>query len=141
MTQYNRTFIAVDYGERRIGLAKSDPTGMIASALITLEVKSQKDALSQLMSIIEEYEPDGLVFGYPLLQSGDKSDKCNEIDRFIDKLKKQFERPIYKVDESYTSQQAADIIHAHGKRTGKDKKRIDRLAAVIILERFLEEQG
>ena len=49
--EYNRTFIAIDYGIRRIGLAKSDPTGMIASALATLEVKSQKDAIEKLVKI------------------------------------------------------------------------------------------
>lgn len=139
MTTYNRTFLAFDYGERRIGVAKSDPTGMIASALTTLEVSSQKDALAKIEALINEYDPDGLVFGYPLLKSGDKSEKCKAIDKFIKKIEQFYRKPIYRVDESYSSEEAATIIHAHNKKTGADKKRIDRLAAVIILQRFLEE--
>lgn len=135
----NRTFIAIDFGERRIGLAKSDPSGMIASALLTLEVKSQKDALEQLRRVFEEYRPDAVVVGYPLLLSGDRSDKCAVVDKFIERLKVFYAGPIHKVDEHYSSAEAAKIIHAHGKKTGRDKKRIDRLAAVIILQRFLDE--
>ncbi len=136
---HNRTFIAIDYGSRRVGLAKSDPTGTIASALTTLEVKSPKDALAQLKAIIDEYAPDGLVIGYPVLKSGDKSKKCLEIDGIVEKLRIIYKGPIEKVDERHTSQEAIAIIHAHGKKAGKDKKRIDRLAAVIILQRYLED--
>lgn len=136
---YNRTFLGIDYGTRRIGLAKSDPTGTISSSLMTLEVKSPKEALEKLRSVIAEYTPDGLVIGYPLHLSGDKSPKCVEIDAFIERLKKIYEGPIHRVDERYSSVEAAGIIHAHGKKTGQDKKRLDRLAAVIILQRFLDE--
>ena len=136
---YNRTFLGIDYGARRIGLAKSDPTGTISSSLMTLEVKSPKEALEKLRSVIAEYTPDGLVIGYPLHLSGDKSPKCVEIDAFIERLKKIYEGPIHRVDERYSSVEAAGIIHAHGKKTGQDKKRLDRLAAVIILQRFLDE--
>lgn len=137
----DKTLIAIDYGRRRVGLAKSDPTGTIASALTTLEAKSHKKVLEELGRIIDEYHPAGLVIGYPLLASGDKSDLCAEIDGFIAKLKAVFAGPIYKVDEYGSSEEAADIVHAHGKRVGRDKKRIDRLAAVVILQRYLDEAG
>lgn len=137
--EFNREYLAIDYGTRRIGLAKSDPTGTIASALTTLDVKSEKEALEKLAEIIEQYRLNGIVVGYPLLKSGDKSEKCHQIDRFIEKLRKIYPGPIERVDERYTSQEAAGVIHAHGKRTGQDKKRVDRLAAVIILQRYLDE--
>lgn len=140
MTAYDRTFLAIDYGRRRIGLAKSDPTGLIASALTTLEVKSQRDALEQIGSFISDINPDGIVVGYPLMPSGDKSDKCLEVDRFVEELQSVYEGPIHKVDERYSTVEAADVIHAHGKKVGQDKKRLDRLAAVIILQRFLDER-
>lgn len=135
----DRTFISIDYGRRRIGLAKSDPSGMIASALKTLEVKSWKQAIEQLVNIIDEYKPDGLVVGYPLLHSGDPSEMCKEVDGFIEQLKTVYEGPLHKVDESDTSVEASEIIQSHGKRTGKNKQRIDRLAAVLILQRFLDD--
>lgn len=138
-TVLNRTFLGIDYGRRRIGIAKSDPTGFIASALMTLEVKSQKQAVAKLLEVIREYEPDGLVVGYPLLRSGDRGTLCDEIDRFIAGIRQEYDKPIHTIDEQDSSVEAADIIHAHGKRIGQDKRRIDRLAAVIILQRFLDE--
>ena len=137
----DRTCLAIDYGERRIGLARSDPTGTIASSLDTLEVRSIKDALARLADVIAEHRPDCVVIGYPLHSSGEKSDKCRQIDRFADKLAAIYNGPIYKVDERYSTEEAVDIIHAHGKKVGQDKKRLDRLAAVIILQRFLDERS
>lgn len=135
----DRTFLGIDYGERRIGIAKSDPTGMIASALTTLEVRSNKQALAALAELIEAYEPSGIVIGWPLMPSGDEGDKCAAVDRFVAKLREIYNGPIHKVDERYTSSDAAEVVHAHGQRIGRDKKRLDRLAAVVILQRFLDE--
>ncbi len=140
MTDYDRTFLAIDYGSRQVGLAKSDPTGLIASALTTLVVKSQRDALEQIGRFIDEIKPNGIVVGYPLMPSGDKSDKCRQVDRFVEELQSVYEGPIHKVDERYSTVEAAEVIHAHGKKVGQDKKRLDRLAAVIILQRFLDER-
>jgi putative Holliday junction resolvase len=140
VSETNRTYLAIDYGLRRIGLAKSDPSGLIASALGTMEVRSDKDALEKLAAVIAEQKPDGLVIGYPLNDNGSPNEACGRVDRFIDKLKSVFAGPIHKVDEYGTSEEAAGIVHAHGKQAGKKKKRIDRLAAVLILQRFLDEQ-
>ncbi len=135
----NRAFLGIDYGSRRIGLAMSDPTGLIASALTTLEVRSVKEALAKVGEIIQAERPDGIVIGYPVDLSGERSRKCQEIDAFAAKLKGIYEGPVHLYDEAYTSVEAADIVHAHGKRVGKKKGRIDRLAAVLILQRWLDE--
>ena len=138
-TSHGRTVLAVDYGTRRIGLAKSDPTGLIASALMTLEVKSRAQAVQKLSALIADIKPDAVVIGYPLHDSGEPSAKCREIDRFIEVLRPHYDGPIERVDESYSSIEAGAIIHAHGRRVGQDKRRVDRLAAVIILQRYLNE--
>lgn len=137
----NRRFLSIDYGERRIGLAKSDPSGTIASALVTIEVSSMAEAVKEIAEKISELEPDGIVVGYPLHISGKKSEKCLEVDKFVEKLEEIYNKPIHKVDERWSSAEAADIIHAHGKKTGQDKGRLDRLAAVIILQRFLDGES
>lgn len=134
----NRRFLSIDYGERRIGLAKSDPSGTIASALITIEVSSMAEAVKKIAEKISEIKPDGIVIGYPLLMSGDKSETCLVIDEMVEKLAEVYDGPIHKVDESWSSTEAADIVHAHGKKICQDKGRIDRLSAVIILQRFLD---
>ncbi len=141
ITGNNETYLAVDYGRRRIGLARSDPTGLIASALETIEVKSDRDALAQLKAAIDQHTPAALVIGYPLNADGTTNDACRLVDEFVDKLRAVYNGPIHKVDEYGTSEEAADVIHAHGKQAGKKKERLDRLAAVIILQRFLDEQN
>ena len=137
----NRRFLGIDYGERRIGLAKSDPSGTIASALITIEVSSMAEAVKKIAEKISEIDPDGIVIGYPLHISGEKSEKCLEVDKFVEKLEEIYKKPIHKVDERWSSAEAADVVHAHGKKIGQDKGRIDRLAAVIILQRFLDGEN
>lgn len=135
-----KVYLCFDYGTKRIGVAKSDPLGLIASPVATLSVSSRANALKQVRSMIHELRPDGLVFGYPLLESGDKSLKCIEIDRFIDEISNYFKGPIHRADESYTSVDAMDVFRAFGKRVKGKKGHIDRIAAVIILQRFLDEQ-
>lgn len=135
----DRTILAIDYGTKRIGLAKSDPMAIIASALTTLEIKSMTEAVKLVAEVISEYDPSTVVIGYPLLASGDKSRKCEEIDSFIEKLSAYYSGPIIRVDEADTSREASSVIRAHGQKVRKDKKRVDRIAAVIILQRYLEE--
>ena len=118
-------------------MAKSDPSGTIASALGTIEIKSMNEAVKKVVEVIEKYEPDAVVIGYPLLASGEKSRKCFEVDEFVDKIADLYKGEIHKVDESWSSAEAQDVIHAHGKKAGKKKERLDRIAAVIILQRFL----
>ena len=136
--QYDKTFIGLDYGEKRIGVAKSDPTGLIASPLMTIEVKSIDKAAQAVIVLVEEWSANGIVIGYPLLSSGDKSETCLRVDAFVERLRKLHPIEIFREAERYTSQEAIDVIHAHGKRVGQDKKRVDRIAAVLILQRFLD---
>jgi len=136
--EIDKTYLAIDYGSRRIGLAKSDPSGTIASALVTIEVKSLNEGVKKVVEVIEKHKPNAVVIGYPLLASGEMSLKCLEVDEFVDKIADLYKGEIYKVDESWTSAEAQDVIHAHGKRAGKKKARLDRIAAVIILQRFLD---
>lgn len=138
-SEYHRTFLAIDYGKRRIGLAKSDPLGIIASALDTITVNSRQDAVKQVLGIIETYQPDAVVVGYPVLASGDRSPMCVEIDAFLTELSGLWKGPIHKIDEDYSSTEAVELMQAKGKRAGRDKGKIDRMAALVILRRFLDE--
>ncbi|MBI5266974.1 MAG: Holliday junction resolvase RuvX [candidate division Zixibacteria bacterium] len=137
---HNRAFLAIDYGKRRIGLAKSDPLGIIASPLATLTVSSRREAVAKVREVIAEHKPNGLVVGYPLLGSGDRSPMCEEIDRFLDDLCATWRGPVYKVDEEHSSGEATALVHAQGRKVGMDKGKVDQLAAVVILRRFLDER-
>jgi len=136
-----KIFIGIDYGERRIGLAKSDPTGLIASAYKTIVVKSIKRAVEEIVEDINQFGAVGVVVGYPLSPSGGSAgERCVMVDEFIARLEKKYTGPIYRFDERFSSAEAEDIIHQHNKKIGRDKERVDRMAAAIILQRFLDEQ-
>lgn len=137
----NKTYIGVDFGLKRIGLAKSDPTGLIASAYKTITYKSIKKAVAEIAADIERLEASGVVVGYPLAPDGGaKGERCRMVDDFIARLEKIYEGPIYKYDERFSSVEAESIIHKHGKKIGRDKGKVDRMAAALILQRFLDER-
>ncbi|MCX6826699.1 MAG: Holliday junction resolvase RuvX [candidate division Zixibacteria bacterium] len=133
--------IGIDFGERRIGLAKSDSTGLIASAYKTITFKSINRALDEIREDIENFKAEGVVIGYPLaLTGGSAGERCQRVDEFILRLQKRYPGPIYRVDERFSSTEAAEAVHLHQKKIGRDKGKIDRIAAAIILQRFLDEQ-
>ena len=138
----NMTYIGIDFGRKRIGLARSDPTGLIASAYKTISYKSINQAIDEIVEDIKEYEAVGVVVGYPLstVDGGDKGERCQMVDDFVERLGKKYDGPVIMFDERYSSAEAESIIHLHDQKIGRDKARIDRMAAAIILQRFLDEQ-
>lgn len=137
----DQLYIGVDFGKKRIGLARSDASGSIASAYKTITYKSINKAIEEIVADLAEYEAVGVVVGNPVAPDcGDRGGSCQMVEDFIDRLKKQIEIPIYKTDERDSSAEAEAMIHRHGKRVGKDKGRLDRMAAAIILQRFLDER-
>jgi putative Holliday junction resolvase len=135
-----KIFIGIDYGDRRIGLARSDPTGLIATGYKTIIFKSANQVIDEIMKDIKESGAVGVVVGYPVaLSGGNKGERCQIVDQFIIRLQKKYDGPVYKVDERYSSTEAETMIHMHNKKIGRKKERIDRMAAAIILQRFLDE--
>jgi len=127
---------------RRIGLAKSDPTGMIATAYRTITYNSIKKAIDEIIADTKEFYIGGIIIGYPIsLSGGSKGERCRMVDDFIARLQKKWDGTIYKIDERFSSSEAEQMIHKHGKKIGRKKERVDRMAAAIILQRFLDEQA
>lgn len=134
-------FLGIDYGERRIGLAKSDPTGLIASAYKTITVKSLNVALKEIAEDIEKWQVTAVVVGYPVAENGGRfGERCLMVDDFILRLRKYYQGPVYKVDERFSSAEAEQTLHLFHKKIRQDKGRVDRIAAAIILQRFLDER-
>jgi putative Holliday junction resolvase len=137
----SKVFIGIDFGEARIGLAKSDPTGLIASPLKTITYGSISRAIEEIIQIVIETEAQGIVVGYPLaMDGGNLGERCRMVDDFIERLQKKYAGLIHKIDERYSSVEAEHIIHGHKKKIGKNKAMVDRIAAAIILQRFLDER-
>ena len=129
--------LAVDWGERRIGLAVCDPTGTIATGLETLEVRSAAEAPAQVAAVAAAVEAESIVVGLPLLLSGVRGSAAEAAERFAGALRAASGLPVDTFDERMTSALAERRMHERGERTGRRKARVDEGAAVALLESWL----
>jgi len=133
--------LGVDYGERRIGLAVSDPSGTIAQPLPTLTRRAGKrPPLQALADLARQWQVESVVVGLPLNLEGDESDWTRETRAFGEKLGERTGLPIHFLDERMTSVRAERAVRSLGLRRAarEDKRRVDAAAAVLILQAFLD---
>lgn len=131
--------ISIDYGEKRIGLAITDPLNMFAYPLTTIN----NDTLlwHNLTRIINEYKVVKVIIGYPLKESGAVSRLSESVLKFKEELAKKFNLVVELVDERYSSQIAQQrIIHSvQSRKKRKDKSLLDKNAASVLLEDYLNK--
>jgi putative Holliday junction resolvase len=130
--------LAVDWGERRIGLAVSDPTGVIATALPTLSVTGREDALARVAAAAVEREAERMVVGLPLKMSGERGEAALAAEAFAEALRARTGIPVETYDERLTSALSQRRLHERGQRTGRDKGAVDAGAALALLESYLQ---
>ncbi len=130
--------LAVDWGERRIGLAVCDPTGTVAGGLRTLVVGGASDAIAQAAGAAREVEADSIVVGLPLLLSGERGAAAIAAEKFADGLAKATGLPVATYDERLTSALASRRMHERGERR-RNKGRVDQDAAIALLESWLQK--
>jgi putative Holliday junction resolvase len=129
--------LAVDWGERRIGLAVSDPEGIIATGLETLHSRSEETAVAQIAEVAREYEVARIVVGLPLLMSGERGSAAEDAQRFADLLSARTGLAVDTYDERLTSALSERRLREVGVRTGHARARVDQGAAVALLESYL----
>lgn len=130
--------LAIDYGTKRVGVAVTDPLGMIAGALATVDTPRIFDFLNEYLTV---NDCNRLVIGYPLTLRNEPAEVTREIDRFIERFASLYPYiEVIKYDERFTSKLAFDTILASGvgRRKRRDKAVIDRISATIILQSYLE---
>ena len=129
--------LAVDWGQRRIGLAVSDPQGIIATGLETLVVRGPADALARVAAVAAEREVERIVVGLPLLMSGRRGEAAERAQRFADALAARTGLKVDTYDERLTSALSERRLREVGTRRGRSRKRVDEGAAVALLETYL----
>jgi putative Holliday junction resolvase len=127
----------VDWGERRIGLAISDPAGIIATGLDTLEVKTPEQAVARVAEVAQQHDVERIVVGLPLLMSGERGEAAESAQRFARSLGARCKLPVDTYDERLTSALSERRLREVGVRTGQARARIDQGAAVALLESYL----
>lgn len=133
--------LAIDYGEKRIGLAVTDPLNIFAYPLSTLQ--NDTKFWQSLIKIISEYSVVKIVLGYPLKESGEQSSSTKMVINFKIELEKRIALPVELIDERYSSDIAKQRIIASvsSKKKRRDKSLLDKNAAAVILEDYLGAQN
>lgn len=134
-------YLGLDYGKKRIGVALSDPLGMFASGLTTIEGRSEKDRLAQVVALIDTHQVRVVVLGLPRKTTGELGDLAETIQVFGQKLTEQTDVSVLYEDERYTSKIAEQALREAGKQPSRQKGLIDQTAAALILQQVLDKKA
>ena len=129
--------LAVDWGERRIGLAVSDDLGILATGLPTLEIRGEAEAVAKVADTIRTVEADSVVVGLPLTLKGERGEAARAVERFADALRRETPVDVSLFDERLTSAMAERRMRERGEKSRGRKTRVDQGAAVALLEGWL----
>jgi putative Holliday junction resolvase len=134
--------LAIDYGERRVGLAISDPTGTIASpAGVIVRRAGKRPPIAEIVRRAEALEVRGFVMGLPLDGNGEETPRTAEVRAIAAELTKRTGFSVVLVDERYTTAKALRAIHEMGGSTKGRKGDVDALAATVLLQHALQLAG
>jgi|TARA_B110000908_G_C10207575_1_gene428480 putative Holliday junction resolvase len=132
--------LGIDHGEARIGLAITDPVGIMAHPLETIQVKTT-DPIERIIALVSTRQVKQLVLGLPLRMDGSEGTAAEKIRAFGRELAEKIDLPLYYMDESLTTVAAAEKLHQAGKNAKKQKSIIDQAAAVEILTNWLDQHS
>lgn len=138
-------WLALDVGERRVGVAVSDPTGLVATPLATIRRGSKVEDATKLGQLVREQCAVGIVVGLPLHMDGAESRQALRVRRYAEVLEASlraggFEGPLVLWDERLSTQTAEERLMEAGKRPARRRALIDAAAAAVILQEFLDSE-
>lgn len=132
--------LGIDHGEARIGLAITDPVGIMAHPLETVQLKTT-DPIQRMIEIVKQRQVKQIVLGLPIRMDGTEGTAAEKVRKFGADLKQHIDLPLHYIDESLTTVAAAEKLHQAGKNAKKQKNIIDQAAAVEILSAWLEQHS
>ncbi len=130
-------YLAIDYGQKRVGLAISSRDEKVVVPYKTLFKSSKNKLLQELIEIIDSEQIEGIVVGLPLGLNGEDTLSTRQVRNFVKELKKMVNVPVYLIDESYTSFDAEQKLKKRGLSNKKIKNIIDQIAAMEILNTYI----
>ena len=130
--------LAVDYGERRTGLAVSDELGFTAQGLETIEADDESDIPGHVAQVAKVTGAEKIVVGLPLNMDGTESEMSRKVRDFGAALEDETSLPVIFWDERMTSMQAQRVMLEMGKKTFKNKSVVDRISATLILQEYMK---
>ena len=131
-------WLGVDYGEKRVGLAVSDESGILATPLRIADVLSPKQAARAVREACAEIEAVGIVVGLPLNMNGTIGFKAEEVNVFCERLRRSVNVPVETWDERLSTSMVERVLLEADMSRGKRRKVRDKLAAQVILQGWLD---
>lgn len=134
-----KKFIGLDVGDVRIGVAKCDPLGILATALEVID-RNVTDPIERIKEILSDERTRKIVVGMPKSLDGTKNLQAEKVEKFISEMKEKIERiEVIAVDERYTTTEAEHYLKNYSKKNGKERRKVvDMVAASIILQKYLD---
>ena len=133
-------FLAIDFGEKRVGLALSDPIKIIAKPFKSITYTDHDDLLNQILLIIEEKNVEKIILGFPKGLKGENTAQTNKVMSFFNLIKNKSIIPIVLQDERFSSVSAKKSLILQNIKTGHNKGLIDETAAAIFLQLYLDRK-
>lgn len=133
--------LGLDVGDKRIGVALSDPMGILASPLTIIERTREPDDIESILKIAEEREVERIIVGLPRLMSGVIGAQAEKVQSFVEGLQSHTEIPIELRDERLTTVTAMRLKQETSSKKKDRKMRYDAMAAAVILQEYLEEKA
>jgi putative Holliday junction resolvase len=133
--------LAFDIGERRIGVAVSDPTGTVATPLVVLDARDLARDASPLRRLVDDYEPGELVVGLPLTMAGETGPQALAVQMTVRRLIEPLGIPVAYHDERLTSAEAERAMAAAGADARARRGSVDMVAAAVLLQSHLDAEA
>jgi putative holliday junction resolvase len=130
--------LGLDFGSKRIGVAGCDRTGLIATGITTIERTSFEQDVEQIRQIVNERDVQVIVMGLPYSMDGSLGFQARQVQKFTIRLAKALKLPVEYMDERLTSFQAEQLLIAENRSPSRHKGLIDRKAAALILQQWLD---
>ena len=133
--------LALDVGAKTIGLAVSDALGITAQGLETIRRRNKRADFATLEHVLRQHDVREIVVGYPLRMSGSAGTQSDRMTAFAEELRQRFALPVHLWDERLTSAQANRLLRETNMSIRRRAQVVDRLAAVLILQSFLDHRS
>ena len=138
MAEENLRVLGLDVGDRRIGVAVSDPTGLLTTPIPAINRRNIEKALQTNLSLTGEYQVAAIVVGIPISLNGKTNQQAKVVKEFCRSLEVVSSVPIYLEDERFSTKEAERLLKEAGHSPSREKGLVDSASAAVILQAYLD---
>ena len=133
------TVLGFDYGAKRIGIATGQTSTRTATPVTTLSAVNSSPDWDSIQKLIQQWKPDALIVGIPYFLDGKQSEMTKIVQNFCEELEKRFDKSVYQVNETLSSYEAEQALKKNMKIGKHNKQEIDKMAAAVIVQSWLDQ--